>query len=92
MHASATLTGPLAERLAEESRRRGIPPAQLLDEAVSAYLDDESTDERAITVGGHLPPEVLAEPYSDDDALAVRDALAHPPAPTPALRKLLRGL
>jgi predicted DNA-binding protein len=92
MHASATLTGRLADRLADESARRGVSPAQLLGEAVEAYLEDEATDERAVAVGRHLPPEVLAEPYTDEDAEAVREALARPPAPTPALRKLLRGL
>lgn len=92
MHSSATISGPLADRLAEESRRRGVSPDQLLGEVVSAYLDDEATDESLIAVGGHLPPEMMAEPYTDADAEAVREVLAHPPAPTPALRKLLRGL
>lgn len=92
MHSSATLSGPLADRLAEESRRRGVSPNELLGEVVSAYLDDEATDESAIAVGGHVRPEVMAEPYSEADANAVHAALQHPPAPTPALRKLLRGL
>lgn len=87
-----TLNGPLADRLAAESARRGVPASELLDQAVEAYLDDDPTDEGVLNVGGDLPPEVMYRPISDDEAEAVRDALAHPPAPTAALRNLLRGL
>jgi hypothetical protein len=89
---SFNLSGPLAARIEAESARRGVPVAAIVDEAVSAYLDDEPTDESAIAVGADVPPEGAARPVSDRGAQAVRAILAAPPAPTPALRKLLHRL
>ena len=86
------LKGPLAARLAIESARRGVPASELLDEAVEAYLDDDATDEGSLNVGGDLPPEVMYRPITEEEAEGVREVLAHPPTPTVALRKLLRGL
>lgn len=89
---SVQLSGPLAARIEAESARRGVPVAAIVDEAVSAYLDDEPTDETVIAVGANVPPEGAARPVSDRGAQVIREILAAPPAATPALRKLLRGL
>src|SRR5947207_575575 len=87
-----TLNGPLAARLAAESARRGVPASDLLEQAVEAYLDDDPADERALNVGGDLPPEDMYRAITEGEAEAVRNVLTHPPAPTGALRKLVRGL
>jgi hypothetical protein len=87
------LPGPLAARIEAESVRRGVPASELLGEAVEAFLDEDSTDESLIAVGGDLGPDEAPRPVSAAGAEAIRDILAGPlPAATPALRKLLRGL
>lgn len=91
-HASIHLSDPLATRVAVESARRGVPIAAIVDEAVTAYLDDEATDESIIAIGAEIPPEGGPRPVSDRASQAIREILAAPPTPTLALRKLLRGL
>jgi hypothetical protein len=88
---SVPLSATLADRIEAESARRGVPVAAIVDEAVTAYLDDESTDESAIAVGATVSPSA-PRPVSDLGAQAIREILAARPSPTPALRKLRRGL
>lgn len=90
--ASVPLSPPLAARVEAESVRRGVPVVDLVDEALAAYLDEEPTDERLIAVGAGLAPEAPYRPISAAAAEAIVAIMANPPAPTPALRKLLRGL
>jgi hypothetical protein len=86
------LSGPLAARVAVESARRGVPVAAIVDEAVSAYLEDESTDESIIAIGAILLPDEGPRPVSERASQAIREILDTSSDPPPALRKLLRGL
>lgn len=93
-HARATvpLSPPLAARVEAESVRRGVPVVELVDEALAAYLDDEPTDERFIAVGANLAPEEAPRPFTNAEYDAIIAIMAAPAPPTPALRRLLRGL
>jgi hypothetical protein len=90
---STSLPRPLADRVAAESVRRGVPESTIVGEAVAAYLDDEPTDESIMFLGVDLPPDGAPPPNTPEQADAIFRILEEPPRrASPALRKLLRGV
>lgn len=90
---TSNLPRPLAERIAAESVRRGVPESTIVDEAVAAYLDEEPTDESIMFLGANLGPEEGPPPTTPEQAEVIFRMLEEPPRrASPALRKLLRGV
>lgn len=90
---STSLPRPLADRVAAESVRRGVPEATIVGEAVAAYLDEEPTDESITFLGAALPPDGAPPPTTPEQADVIFRMLEEPPRrASPALRKLLRGV
>ena len=90
---TTSLPRPLADRVAAESVRRGVPESTIVGEAVAAYLDDEPMDESIMFLGANLGPDEAPPPTTPEQAEAIFRILDEPVGePSPALRKLLRGV
>lgn len=81
---SATVSAATKERLDRFTESHGLKKNYVIEQALLYFMDarTEYPDEALI------PTRIVLEAQSFD---RVVDLLEHPPAPTPALRELMRG-
>ncbi|TVR04973.1 MAG: hypothetical protein EA398_00750 [Deltaproteobacteria bacterium] len=81
---SATLSEATKARLDRFTRSRGLKKNFVVEQALLHYMEAR----------GELPDEALVPArlvVADDAFDRIAEDIAHPPAPTPALRELMRG-